>query len=47
MLNKIGPSIDAWDGPISIFSQELYDWFILVLCFLSERYFAFVSVQKD
>ena len=43
MLNKIGPSIDPWGTPKSISSQELWAWFILVLCFLSEKVLCFLS----
>ena len=38
MLKKIGSNIEPWDTAKSISSQELYEWFILVLCFFVNNY---------
>ena len=37
-LNKSGPRIEPWGTPNNISAQQLKDEFILVLCFLPERY---------
>ena len=42
----MGLSIDLWDAPKSISSQELKVWLILVLCFLSARQF-YISFSAE